>query len=223
MSLSAYALRTVAATKTALAQPGSGDDGPIEDCINEASEMVEKAWGRHIVSRGTLTEYHPKDPARQCLDHQFYTNEWPIVSVASIYEDPNRTYGADTLLTVTTDYIVSAPVGKIIRVSSATPILWSSSWRAVKVAYIAGYQNTAGSIVGATAVPYSILRVFDELVAWLIRQRTRHEVGIQTVSDALGNRTFTGPAYITPGMQAALDAAGALRASQRGATGERDA
>jgi hypothetical protein len=41
------------------------------------------------------------------------------------------------------------------------------------------------------------------------------------VSDATGNRTFSGPAYITPGMESALAAAGA-RSRLEVKTGERD-
>lgn len=223
MALSAYALRTVAATKNALGTiAGSAIDALIEECVNQASEMVERAWGRHIVSRGALTEYHAKDPGRYPLDHQLYLNEWPVVSVTSVHEDPNRAYGASTLLTVTTDYVVSKPAGKLLRVSNAVPIYWSNSWRAQKVIYVAGYEDTAGSPAAAAPVPYSILRVFDELVGWMIQQRQAKELGLQSRSDAMGNRSFSGPAYITPGMQAALDAAGAMPASRRGVTGERD-
>jgi len=222
MALSDYALRTVAAIKTALGLTGTQVDTLVEECVNQASEMVEQAWGRHIVSRGALTEYHPRRGGGTFGGPELYVNEWPIVSVTSVHEDPNRDYDADTLLTVTDDYIASAPVGKIIRVSSALPIGWSCAWRAVKVIYVAGYQNTDADITGAAAVPAAILRVFDELVGWMIQQRTKGQVGYQSVSDTFGSRTISGPAYITPGMQAALDAAGAVPVSRAGRTGERD-
>jgi hypothetical protein len=248
MALWAYALRTVAATKAGLVITGSAIDSLIEDCVNQASQIVEDAWGRHIVSRGSLTEYHPKETSALALQATvgrvfaydlggpflgppssarttIYMNEFPIVSVASVNEDTSRVYGAGSLLTVNTDYIVSNPTGKLVRVMGSLPASWSWSWRAVKVAYIAGYQNTSGSISGADAVPYAILRVFDELVAWMIDQRApgpKRQVGMNSVSDGLGNRSFSGPAYITPGMQAALDSAGALPVSVRSVTGERD-
>lgn len=245
MALWAYALRTVAQVKaTAWPLGATGSDSIVEDCINEASEVVEKAWGRHIVSRGSLTEYHPRidttgpgslyvpeisgpyfpvsgTPLPLSIGPELYLNEYPIVSVTTVHEDSARAYGADTLLTANTDYVVSKPTGKLVRVAGAAPSAWISSWRAVKVVYVAGYQNTAGNISGADAVPPTILRVFDELVGWMIRQRISKEVGLQSVSDALGNRSFSGPAYITPQMEALLMRSGAC-VNMRMRTGERD-
>lgn len=248
MALWAYALRTVADVKaTAWVSAGAGADALIEACVNEASEMVEKAWGRHIVSRGPLTEDHPGmllggasaglysppisgppipvgyGALTPSLGPELYLNEWPIVSVTTVHEDPSRVYGAGALLAAGTDYLVSKPTGKLVRLSGGMPRAWASSWRAVRVVYLGGYQNTAGSVSGADPVPPVVLRVFDELVGWMIRQRTAKEVGLSSVSDALGNRTFQGPAYITPQMQKALLEAGATPGAILGRTGERDA
>lgn len=249
MALWAYALRTVAQVK-AMAWPvgASGADTIIEDCINEASAIVERAWGRHIVSRGSLTEYHPGleyvgagggvyvppisgpiypvsgTPLCPSIGPELYLNERPIVSVTTVHEDAARSYGASTLLVVDTDYVVSKPAGKLVRIAGtgSSPSAWASSWRAVKVVYVGGYQNTAGTITNAEAVPPEVLRVFDELVGWMIRQRAAKEVGLTSISDAVGNRSFSGPAYITPQMRATLLEAGASLSLQS-RTGERDA
>jgi hypothetical protein len=241
MALWTYALRTVAQVKTSLPLTGSGIDTLIEDCINEASAMVEDAWGRQIVSRGSLTEFHPRDPTAVLVSAPpliygydpllpaspsrpaLYVNEWPIVSVTTVNEDSSRTYGGASLLAANTDYIVNNPVGKLTRVAGSLPRSWVWSWRAVKVVYIAGYQRSDGSIVGADAVPNGILGVFDDLVAWMISHRNKSEQGRASISDELGSRTFwAGPPMITDGMHDRLAAAGALRASLRGITGERD-
>src|SRR5574341_1623648 len=249
MALSAYALRTVAAQKTLWTLAGNGQDPLIEQCINDASAMVERAWGRDIVSRGALTEFYPKDtgsavfvsPAAILMTDpmlrfsgqgsgglaaaNLYLNEWPIVSVTSVNEDSARVYGSGSLLVADTDYVIQKQSGKLVRVSGATPKPWLWSWRAIKVVYIAGYQNMSGTIVGADPVPFEILRVFDELVTWIYRQRGgfggSREAGLVSMTDAMGNRTFTGPAYITSAMQGALDAAGALRPSLAQRCGER--
>lgn len=236
MALWAYALRTVASVKSALAISGNGIDPLIEECVSEASELTEAAWGRHIVSRGSLTEYHPRDPVSLVVDPgytlcaptsrpraAFFLNEWPIVSVTSIHEDVARAYGAPTQLVENTDFIISKPSGKLTRVSGASPRSWLWSWRAIKVVYLGGYQNTAGTITSAEAVPPKVLRVFDELVAWMIRQRSKGEVGLQSISNETGSRSFTGPAYVTDIMRAALAEAGAVPNSLAGHTGERDA
>lgn len=143
--------------------------------------------------------------------------------MATVHEDTDRAYGASTLLVVDTDYIVSKPTGKLIRVSDALLADWACGWRAIKVVYVGGYQNTAESIAGATSVPNGVLRVFYELLAWMYKQRTAKEVGLTQTQDGFGNRTFSGPAYITPAMVGALSAAGAVPTSLDIRTGERDA
>lgn len=225
MALWAYALRTVAQVKAlGWVISGSSADALIEECANEASAMVDKAWGRDLVSRGSLTEYHPRlrpgEGGSFQIGCELRLNEWPIVSVTTVHEDSARAYS--TPLVVDTDYVVTKPAGKLIRVSGSQPRPWLSTWRAVKVVYVAGYQNTAGSPAQAAAVPPEVLRVFDELVGWMIRQRAQKEVGLTVTSDAAGGRTFSGPAYITTQMQATLDQAGASQANEI-RTGERDA
>lgn len=215
-----YALASVSTVKAALGIQDSKRDAVIENAINEASQLVEQAWGRHVVSRGELTEYHTYACPPLANSGSLYLNEWPIVSVTNVYEDPNRAFA--TALVVNTDYIVSKPAGKLLRVSSATPMHWQTGWRAIKVVYLGGYQNTNGTITSAEAVPPTILRVFYEMARWIINQRTANEVGLTQVQDSFGNRTFSGPAYITPGMQAALYAAGAVASTLAGRTGERD-
>jgi len=221
VALWAYALSTVEQAKKALVLKDDRHDAVIEACVNEASQMVEDQWGRHIVSRGSLTEYHPRNGGG--LGAAIYVNEWPIISVTTIHEDSNRAYDATTLLTVDTDYIISKPIGEIVRVSSSLPLGWEAGWRAIKIVYLGGYQDVGGTISGAAALPHAVKRVFFELVAWMVRQRTGGEVGMTQVQDGFGNRTFSGPAYITPAMAAALSAAGALAPSLAGRTGERDA
>ena len=250
MALWAYALRTVAQVKaSSWLATGTTTDSLIEDCVNEASAMVEKAWGRHLVSRGGLTEFHPRldslgaatgvyvplisGPAQpvsygagaMCLGAELYTNEYPIVSLTTVHEDSARAYGAGALLVADTDFVLSKPAGKLIRISGSggTPRAWVASWRAVKVVYIAGYQDTSGSIVGAAAVPPEVLKVFDDLVAWMIRLRVGKEQALASMTNGMGSLSFlAGPPMITSAMQAALDAAGATP-SLRIRTGERDA
>jgi hypothetical protein len=244
MALWAYAFQTVAGLKTSLGITGTNLDAIIEDVINEASQMVEAAWGRDVVSRGAVTEYYPRDtslyyqplalPSPYAYDPnavttraraEIYLNEWPVVSVTSVNEDPAGAYAAGSLLVAGTDYNVSKPSGKLIRLAGpALPKSWLWSYRAVKVVYTAGYQNTAGNVPGTPdAVPFALMRVFHELAAWMIRQRKPGgDVGMQSVSDATGSRTFSGPAYVTTGMQASLSAAGA-RSRLEVRAGERDA
>lgn len=224
MALWPYALATVGNAKAAFGINDDRRDGVIEAAINEASQLTEHAWGRHIVTRGELTEYHTYD----CLSGHalsgygaLYLNEWPIVSVTNVWEDSARVY--TTPLVVNTDYLISKPAGKLIRVSSSLPLVWQTGWRAIKVVYHGGYRNAEGSPAGATDIPPAIMRVFFELTRWILNQRAKNEVGLTQVQDTFGNRTFSGPAYVTPSMQNALYAAGAVANTLAGRTGERDA
>lgn len=223
MALWAYAIASVGQAKSVLNIRDDKQDAVLEQCINEASQLVENAWGRHVVTRGSLTEYHTTPylcSADLRMAGVLHLNEWPIISVTTVHEDSSRVYA--TALVENTDYIVSKPEGKLVRVSGNLPIDWDYGWRAIKVVYIAGYQNAAGTQAGATAVPDAVRRVFYELLRWIFNQRTMNQVGLTQAQDSLGNRTFSGPAYLTPLMQAALSAAGAVPVSLALRTGERD-
>lgn len=225
MTLWAYALRTVAAAKPLIPMTGTGLDTLVEECVNDASQMTEGAWGREIVSRGSVTEYYTLREGRPD-PHILLPNQGPIVSIASVYEDTARAFV--TPLAVNTDFIVSqvptGTEGKLIRVASSLQKSWASGWRAIKVTGIFGYQNTTGNVSGAQGVPPGILGVFDELLAWLYRHRSKQEGGRASVSDETGSRTFwAGPPMITDGMYARLDAVGRVPATLRGWYGERDA
>ena len=224
MALWAYALSTVANAKAAFGINDDRRDGVIEAAINEASQLTEQAWGRHIVTRGELTEYH----TYECLYRNgpsnigtLYLNEWPIVSVTNVWEDSARVY--TTPLVVNTDYLISKPAGKLMRLSGSLPIEWQTGWRAIKVVYHGGYKNAEALPAGAENIPPAIMRVFFELTRWILNQRANNEVGLTQVQDSFGNRTFSGPAYITRSMQNALYAAGAVANTLAGRTGERDA
>jgi len=227
VALWAYALRTVVAAKAALNITGTNIDSVVEAAVNEASQLVEGAWGTEIVSRGSVTEYYTfyaRDPS--C--HVLYPNQRPIVSITSINEDATRVFGGSTLLVVNTDYIVSQPAssadGKIIRVANSLPQAWTVGWRAVKVVGIFGFKDTAGVVSAAQDVHPVILDVFDDLTAWIIRHRTKGEVGTDSSTDAMGTRTlWQGPPMVTEGMKTRLASIGALSPTLRGVYGERDA
>lgn len=229
MALWTYALVTLDRAKRALLVSGDQQDNLLEECITEASGMVEDAWGRQIVTRGTLTEFHPRYGLG--LGTDLYTNEYPIHSVTAIYEGGSGVSGTGTLLTVNTDYLlIKHPANVVRRIVSGLPVCWpynpsSTSYRHVEIQYQAGYRKHDASTAAELAlpeVPQPVVRVCLELTAWIYKQRTGHEVGMQTVSDGLGNRTFSGPAYVMPAMRKALVENGACL-GPRLLTGERAA
>jgi hypothetical protein len=121
-----------------------------------------------------MVEYH--DP---CGEIRIKLQEWPVYSIADIYEDPNRDYAAATLLTATTDY-ESSTSGSVVRVLSALPIAWWSGYRAVKVRYSAGY----GSL---STVPDDLKDLCIRLAGVKVAEFERGSLGTTSVSDNLGN------------------------------------
>src|SRR5512139_167388 len=113
----------------------SGGDSSLESALNTASLVVENYLNRTIVTRGSITEYHTFDRSTSDL----YLLDWPSITVTNVWEDSTRAYA--TPLVANTDYIVSQPSGRITRIAGANGGLqnWLRGFRAVKVAYTAGY------------------------------------------------------------------------------------
>lgn len=189
MALTANALVTVEELKDYLS-PGTGGvshDDRVGLVIGRACALIEQEVGRDLVSRGSITEYHTV----WALDSEIRLSQWPTISVTTVHEDPDRTYGADTLLVVNTDYIISKPLGKLIRISEAggCPIEWDASWRAVKVVHAGGYATTTGTPTGALEVPPDLKEVALKVCAKLWSEAMRQQWGISGASDAAGNWT----------------------------------
>ena len=210
MPLSDYALIDEGEEKRWLDVTDTGKDELIRVLIEDCSDIIESWLDRQIVTRGALTEYHTFEDS----EAELFTLDYPIISVTSVHEDTNRTYGATALLTVTTQYIVSKPVGKIIRVYSASSgrTAWLTGFRAVKVIYTAGYADT-------DSVPRELKDVCKRLVALKFREVERGQQGLSGQADDVGNYTRFGPPELTKGMQAQLRP---FKRNEYSWTGERD-
>ncbi len=198
-NLSAYALVDIDEFKEWLGEPeGDAKDEIMRSAINSASDRIENYLGRHIISRGSITEYHTFTSGNQ--DYDLYTKQWPIISVTSVHEDTNRGYGADYLLTVNTDYIVIQPEGVLIRTNSSTSEqqLWSTGFRAIKVVYTAGYATRDD-------VPNGLKRICLNFAAEIYKEITRQNFGMSDISDSVGSYKRFGPAILTSGMEKELD------------------
>jgi hypothetical protein len=211
MSLSTYALISLDELRAEVGSARADQDEALSAIVNRASAQIEAYLDRQIVSRSTLTEYHSLDinpPWTQNLDLM----DWPIISVASVAEDDDWQSTATgsryaTALTVNTDYVVSKPHGRLVRVDD----YWMTGFRSIKVVYIAGYATTAD-------VPWEIKDVCLRLCTLSWRDSDRHEWGLLSRSDATGTVNRFVPAVLTDGMKADL-----AQFRRRGTTGERDA
>lgn len=234
-----YALCTVDEARGFCGLAGSGHDDKLQTAINEASRMIEAEYGGPVHSRGTIVA--PLVEYFQAGNRYFngvlsdlVVNDWPLHSVSAVYEGGTGATGTGTLLVANTDYRVitvsldPVPFRVIRRLSGGLPVAWpqissTASYRHVEVRYLAGYKRAeiTDAVNDVPLFPDGILRVLRELVQWIYRQRDKKETGLSSVSDALGNRSFSGPAYITDQMRATLRAAGAM-VGQRYSCGERD-
>lgn len=223
-TLSAYALATVAEFANYMRfeaeVKGLSEENMIR-ALNVASEVVEEAFGRDLVTRGDVTEYHTVERATPYL----YTLEWPIISVTSVYEDESWAWGAGDLLTVTTEYLVQKGkpwYGRLVRVyEGGGPAEWLCGTRAIKVVYSGGYKSPHTNLPStATALPERFVELALKLAAALYKEADRRQWGLSSQSDAAGNWQRWAPAGLTKEMRAVVDA------SARPVyeiTGERDA
>lgn len=84
----------------------------------------------------------------------------PVVSITSIYDDPDRVYGASTLIASTEYSIIDA---RAVLLDYDAIVSWSRASRAIKVTYTAGW--TDGS------APADLKRALIEIVASIWRRR----------------------------------------------------
>lgn len=202
MALTANAFILLSDLKAFMGISGSNQDVQLLKAISYASALIESFLDRKIPTRGSLTEYHTLEWPCSC---DLYLGEFPIISVTSVHEDTTRTYGAPTLLVVDTDYIVSKPTGKLVRVQAgAGALYWQSGFRPVKVIYEAGYLVPGATTpVGATAIPEDLAQVCAEMAATIFQDADRKEWGKVQMSSQ--DRTITRvTGYMTDDLKARL-------------------
>jgi len=210
--LSTYALISLAELNSALGVDAQTDannrpqDDRKEVIINGASLAIEQWLDRHLVTRGSLTEYHTPEPGQTKL----YLGEWPVTSVTTVHEHTSwattalaSRYPASTLLVADTDYQADKPTrepdcfGALLRLTGS----WASGFRVVKVVYAAGYATTS-------VVPKAIKAACIELCGLMWRDRSKNEFGVISRTDATGSITRNVPAILTDLMQSQLRMAG---------------
>lgn len=72
----------------------------------------------------------------------------PVQSVTSIHDDPERVYGSEDLV-ASGDYELFGDEGLVMLKNAGTHSVWSSSKRAIKIVFVAGYSTVPGPIVHA--------------------------------------------------------------------------
>lgn len=190
-TISTYALISAAELQDEIVRTGSAESDRIIYAVNRASSAIETWLDRQIVTRGSLTEYSVRGGCSILR-----LTQWPIITITSVHEttDWPRSYGADELLVVSTDYEQVGP-DKLRRLTeNGPPTTWAAGSRAVRVVYSAGYATTA-------TVPDALKTVCRALAALYYRESDRAMHGVSSQTDGLGSVTRFVPATLTQPMK----------------------
>lgn len=110
------------------------------DLIEDVSSILETYCGRHF-SAADYVEYQDGTG-----EDYFLTDEWPINSITSIYDDPDRDFTSSSLVDPTY-YTYYPEEGKVHLVATGAVIgvnlytVFSTAKRNIKITYNAGYTN----------------------------------------------------------------------------------
>jgi hypothetical protein len=172
--LSATALTTWAryqAIRGADLSPDS-DQTTVEYLINSASEQAEMISSRRLKARAySATASRPYDFDGNGRDKMLLP-EFPVNSIAHLYIDSARAFGASTELTAGTDYLLDIDVGMLILpYRTFTP-----GYRNVRVERNAGWAT----------VPDYVQEAVIETVAWTLSRVRGSNIGMRTVASPAG-------------------------------------
>lgn len=118
----------------------TGDDNILNRLISAADEFV-KVYCKRGLEAQAYTEYHSTKSGQDVL----MLEQYPVNSITSIHDDPDRNYGSGSLID-TTYYVFEAEPG-IVRLDGVT---FYAGFQNVKVIYNAGYATIPADLEQAT-------------------------------------------------------------------------
>src|SRR3990167_2265935 len=127
------ALTTLAAVKAFKGISATDQDAEITRLITVVSEYLTRYCRRTFDQNATLVEYHSGTSGQTTLR----LDRPPINSIASIYDDPERAYGASTLVAAT-DYVIEDAAAGLVRLDWVS---FQAGLNNVKVTYSGGYAT----------------------------------------------------------------------------------
>ena len=129
----------------------STDDDLITALLGRTTRMMQMYVGRDLIQATYTDEKYDGNG----IDQDLNLRQYPIISVSSVYDDPDRVFGADSLLTEDNgsndgQYIIYQKgeidnQGIIRRVDGA----WIKGKQNIKVTYTAGYATVPEDLVQA--------------------------------------------------------------------------
>lgn len=159
--------------KTFMGMPSgeTTDDTILTNIIAEIEDYIQNVVCQRQFAVANHTEYYDGDGTDILL-----LENLPIVSVTSLYDDTDREYGSDTLIS-SDDYILYKIYGYI----KLDGYRFSEGSQNIKIIYRAGY----GTAEGETPMPDELKRAFKQymVATYLIQKGMIDAVGLE------GNRT----------------------------------
>jgi len=176
MAVDADALTSLANVRAYLDLGVSTYDTMLEDFIDRVTDQFETYCSRYFKA-ADYTEY---------LDGKglniLFPKQWPINSVASIYDDSDWAWGETTVID-SDDYRIVDDIYVQLKSSVFTKYIQN-----IKITYNAGY----------TTIPEDLEQAAIEQVAWLFRKNQGQLEGVTSKSLGDGSITYYGLA-ILPG------------------------
>ena len=156
---------------------GTAEDTLLDTLIARCSAQIAQFLGYPPASGGSVPTVE-QTTYTQTLDSpgglELQLPIGPVSSVTSVHDDPERLYGASTLVAAS-DYEVDTIRGLIVLKSTSVHGLWSSSapYRAIRVVYVAGWTSVSTNAPEMT-----------DACALMVKQRLdyRHNLGRTSVS-----------------------------------------
>lgn len=122
---------------------GDGDDSILDTLISRFDQVAAgymgfppQSSGAVSIESGTYVEYLDGPGGRE-----INTTAKPVVSITSIYDDPDLDYTDSEDLIAASDYTLYGLEGKVMLDYNATDAAWSVGYRHIKVTYVAGYSG----------------------------------------------------------------------------------
>ena len=197
-------LTTETTVKTYLGFSGDRNDSLIGALIEDVSYRVADYCDRVFEEEANKVEYPVGGTGVLMLKN------YPITSIASIYEDSERSFGAGTLVNSSEYYSAgdAAKRGLVIREASWKRELsgsyhnrWLPGIDIIKVTYTGGYSV---GLTGYTAVPEALSRLVAKQVAYLFNRRKA--LGISSASGGEGSQSFISDYDFLPEVKKGLQA-----------------
>ena len=137
---------------------GTAEDSNISTLVDRVDAMFASYLGYPVRSDGTYTV---EDSTYVLYLDGDGTKELqlpviPVVSVTSIYDDPELDYGSDDLV-ASGDYTLYGDSGLVILKNASTQGEWSATKRAIKATIVAGWATIPVAVQHAASLQVSLL------------------------------------------------------------------